>query len=117
MLPSVNRRTPFVRVLAILWATLQLASPAVSAIADGKAAFESASEATTHVEATSTERCPLVHAPDCGVCRYLSTPTSEQPAAPAWLATSSCARIPAGSDRAAPGAAMTLPRGRAPPAV
>ena len=117
MLPSVNRRTPFVRFLAILWATLQLASPAVSAIADGKAAFESASEATTHVEATSTERCPVVHSPDCGVCRYLSTSTSDQPAAPAWLASSSCAGIPGGSDRAAPAAAKTLPRGRAPPVI
>lgn len=117
MLRVVNRRTPFVRFLGILWATLQLASPGVSAIADGYAAREGAGQAATHVEATSTERCPIVHSPDCAVCRYLSNSGSEPPMTPSFASSSERAADPAICDSFALSAAAALPQSRAPPAI
>src|SRR5687768_10378370 len=79
MLHLVNRRAPFVRFLAVLWATLQLASPGLTAIADGNSASLSFADAASHVEATGSESCPLPHSPDCAVCRYLSSGAAASP--------------------------------------
>lgn len=118
MLPPMRRRTTFVRCLALVWATLQLASPGLSAIADGLLARASASGPSIHVEATSGASCPVVHSPDCAVCRYLSVSASSDTAAPAfgWAETSQCGVVP-DATTAARSAAFALPHGRGPPTV
>lgn len=112
----MTRRSPFVRFFTLAWASLQLAAPALSSIADGRLELNNASRPTTHVEATTGESCPVVHSPDCGVCRYLSTSGADDSAAPRfdWRQTASSALI--GTSLDAPGSvAIALPHGRAPP--
>lgn len=105
------------RCLALVWATLQLLSPGVSAIADGRLAQESANAPMVHVEATGSEGCPEVHSPDCGVCRYLSTGGDMPSVSPAAVCETHdagpvAARVAFGSS-----ALSALPHGRAPPAI
>jgi hypothetical protein len=73
MVLRMTRRGTWTRCIALVWATLQLLSPGVSAIADGRLALEAAGSPQVHVEATGSATCPEVHSPDCGVCRYLTT--------------------------------------------
>lgn len=117
MLQTMRRRSPFVRFLALFWAALQLASPGVSAIADGKLAAENASGPATHVEATTTSACPVVHSPDCGVCRYLSGAAClEQHSALGFRIVASTAE-PTVTAGPRIGNALALPHGRAPPVI
>lgn len=105
------------RCLALVWAMLQLLSPGVSAIADGRLAQESANAPIVHVEATGSEGCAAVHSPDCGVCRYLSTGGEAARVSPPAL----CAAhdfVPVAARLASGSFTLTsLPHGRAPPAL
>ena len=104
-------------MLVMFCAAVQLLSPGIAAVADGLLAAVNASRPLTHIEASTTAKCPVVHAPDCGVCRYLSSSSTlarvvqplpvlqDAPVSPNAIA---CA--PASN-------ATTLPDGRAPPAL
>ena len=113
----MQQRSAFVRFLAIGWATFQLASPAITALADGRLAAANASEPSTHVEATSTSSCPQVHSPDCAICRYLSGPISTLPPATIGLIVFRDAQAPRGESALLHTAALVLPPGRGPPAL
>lgn len=105
------------RCLALAWAMLQLLSPGVSAIADGRLAQESANAPIVHVEATGSQGCPEVHSPDCGVCRYLST-GGEQPSMSPLSPCETRVAGPVAARRASGSSALSaLPHGRAPPAL
>ena len=115
MLPRMTRRTSFARFLALLCAAVQLVSPGVSSIADGKFAGDNASAPVTHVEATTTDRCPVVHSPDCAVCRYLSGSAAKQPPT-AFADSKSTERETPGVERFIAGwSTIALPPGRGPP--
>jgi hypothetical protein len=107
----------FARFLALVCATVQLASPGLSAIADGLLARQNASQPLTHVESTTTATCPVVHPPDCAMCRYLSSAAS-LPSLTA-LALEFCAerQQPRAESLLRHGSPVTLPHGRAPPAI
>ncbi len=113
----MRRRSPVFRFVTLAWASLQLAAPAMAGIADGLAAFEDASAPRTHVEATTTEGCPVVHSPDCGLCRYLTT-SAAQGASPAggWAA-STTGELVETATLGATCASVALPFGRAPPTI
>jgi hypothetical protein len=113
----MRRRTPLVRFLALLWATLQLASPAVGAVADGRAVSGGAADLTAHVEATTTSACPVVHAPDCAVCRYLSASAAEPVPEPVQRVVERAAQCPETLRNSARASAHVLPDGRAPPGL
>ena len=115
MVSGMSRRRT-TRCLALVWAIVQLLSPGVSAIADGRLAQDNAT-APVHVEATGTATCPEVHSPDCGVCRYLST-GGEIPAM-SGIALCDARAAMSVSARGAGGAFahVLLPHGRAPPTV
>ena len=118
MLPAMKRRTTFVRFLALTWATLQLASPAISAIADGLLARENGSRPSTHVEATTRDTCPVIHAPDCAVCRYLSGSGCNDASAPAFgWSEAAQSGATSGASTMLGSAAIALPHGRGPPEV
>lgn len=89
--------------------------PAASALADGLLARGSAREAVAHVEASTTASCPVVHAPDCGVCRYLSTcgATDAADAPPLAIHRATALNAEPGIGDRSP--ALLLPHGRAPP--
>lgn len=113
----MKRRPLPVRILALLWAALQLASPGASAIADGRLAAANASGPTTHVEATTSASCPVVHSPDCGVCRYLSGPAATQQPSPLVSLLSTADQLPNTETRVCVSVVAVLPHGRAPPAL
>ena len=111
----MTRRHLVLRMLVMVGAAIQLLSPGVAAVADGLLARESANQPLTHIEATTTAKCPVVHAPDCGVCRYLSsgaTPVRTN----MLVALEASAVAPACAAKLAPASVVTtLPNGRAPP--
>lgn len=113
----MTRRTRLLRMLALCWAVLQMASPALGAFAEARLASASAREPVAHVESSSSASCPVVHSPECAMCRYLSSPAAASHTAPslAVLSHGGDARV---EDRSAtPNAALVLPDGRAPPNV
>jgi hypothetical protein len=113
----MQQRSALARLFAIGWAIFQMASPAVTAIADGRLAAENSAGPATHVEATSTSSCPQAHSPDCALCRYLSGPANALPNAPIGLAIARDAESP-GSETTRPHVvALVLPPGRAPPVL
>jgi hypothetical protein len=113
----VTRRFPFLlRVLAVVLALVQSASPAAAAVADGVLAREGGIRpVAVHVEDRQYEGCPPGHATDCALCACLS-PAAEPTSSGAPFAVAA-ARVPAGEppvDAATP-ASGTLPAARAPP--
>ena len=113
----MSGRNPVLRMLVMVGATLQFLSPGVASIAHGMSARENASGPLTHIESTTTATCPVVHAPDCGVCRYLST-ASAQPRATDPIPQAGAAVAPVCAAGWAPaGGRIFLPDGRAPPVL
>lgn len=113
----MSGRHPLLRMLVMVGAAVQLLSPAVASIADGLLAQDSASSPLTHIEATSSSTCPVVHPPDCGVCRYLSA-AGTQPRVPATMLVVETRTAPACLGSPSTGRAGTsLPDGRAPPVL
>jgi hypothetical protein len=113
----MSGRNPVLRMLVMVGAALQLLSPGVASIADGKLARENASGPLTHIESTTTATCPVVHAPDCGVCRYLST-TGTLPRVSDSVPQAETAATPMCAEGRAPaGGRIFLPDGRAPPVL
>jgi hypothetical protein len=107
-----------IRYLAFMLATLQLAAPGLSAIADGILSREAASTSTTHIEATTRANCPFVHSPDCGVCRYLSLSVAPgRGAISLWWARAAHDGVAPECTDIAKHSTLTLSLGRAPPTV
>jgi hypothetical protein len=118
ILPSMMKHRPFPRVLTLLWASLQLAAPGLSSIADGQLSVNDAFRNTTHIEATTSDSCPVVHSLDCALCQFLSTSGANDAASPSlqWQLGAARARVLTVS--ADPGCGViALPHGRAPPTV
>ena len=115
---GMRRRSRLFRVVTLAWATLQLAAPALASIADGQLSVNDVFRNTTHIEATTSSSCPVVHSPDCGLCRYLSTSPANDVSAPAfdWTVTASGALVQTESAGAS-SLCIALPFGRAPPTV
>ena len=114
----MKRRSPLFRLVTLAWASLQLAAPAMAGIADAQAMLDAASAPLTHVEATTGESCPVVHSPDCGLCRYLSTSPSHAASAPAFDWTvGAAAALSRTASVGTTSACAALPFGRAPPTV
>lgn len=110
------RRTRLLRLLSVVWAGLQLAAPAIGSLADARLAAASG-DAVAHVESTTSTTCPVFHAPDCAICRYLSgtAPLPDAPVAVAPIIEG--ARGVVGSNTGTSAFALVLPDGRAPPTV
>ena len=109
------RRAPLIRVLALFWAVLQMASPAASAISDGLLASGNSAEQVAHVESATTNACPVVHAPDCAVCRYLSGSVGEAVQCGVLQLPDVGIALPDGQYQTTYASAVVLPPGRAPP--
>lgn len=117
MLRPMTKRTPAVRCLAILWATLQLASPGAIAIADGRASEQGASAAFSHIESSTTSSCPEIHGVDCALCRYVSNAAAAVPSPSRWYVLSVELPRPGLVRVALVAASRALPHGRAPPTI
>ena len=114
----MKRRSPLIRFVTLAWATLQLAAPALTSIADGQLAMDNSAAPRTHIEATTSDSCPVVHSPDCGLCRILSTSSNDDASAPTLNWTSGTASAPVHEESFGPSrSCVALPFGRAPPTV
>ena len=111
------RRHPALRMLVMVGAAIQLLSPGVASIADGLLARENATGPLTHIESKTTAKCPVVHAPDCGVCRYLSAASAVPRVAPSLPLSEAAAHPRCAAVWAPTRSPSLLPNGRAPPAV
>ena len=111
----MSGRAPFTRMLALAFAILQLVSPTLVVIADGSSIRDAVAESIAHVESTSSDNCPRVHAPDCALCRYLSGTTASL--SDASIVLPCAGRVATLTDISGlPRATTTLlPHGRAPP--
>lgn len=102
-------------MLALVWATLLVASPGLGALADARLAAQT--DARSHVEETTSAKCPVVHPPDCGLCRHLTSPARASASiAFAPLVCGAETPVCAGAGPAASGHDHTR-WGRAPPSV
>ena len=113
----MSGRAPFLRVLAMAFATLQLVSPALVVIADGVSIRDAVAESVAHVESTSSDACPQVHAPDCALCRYVSGSSTLLADASIVLPLAGRSATPADVSGRPRAASTLLPHGRAPPLV
>lgn len=102
------------RFLSILWAVVQLTTPALSGLVDARL-VESAGNPVAHVEETSSAACPFVHPADCAICRYLSSAAPAPDGCDAAETTREHGGTLAASRQASPVLAVVLPDGRAPP--
>ena len=107
-------RTSRVRLSSVLWAGLQVATPALSSLADARLAA-AAGAPVAHVESTSAASCPAIHAPDCAVCRYLSGAAAGPDAPEAREPDAEDVRASIAQKRAPATRTVVLPDGRAPP--
>jgi hypothetical protein len=112
----MTRRKPLLRFLALLWAVLQLAMPALASLADARLAA-AAGDPMSHVESKSSATCPVIHAPDCAACRYLSASTLAPDNARAVDIDAQHAGADIQASCAIAYLAIALPDGRAPPAL
>jgi hypothetical protein len=113
----VTRRFPLLlRVLAVVLALVQSASPAAAAVADGLQAREGGTRpVVVHVEDRQHEGCPPVHATDCALCAYLSVAAESASAGAPFVGGSARAPVAGASADAPAPERRTLPAARAPP--
>lgn len=106
-------RSPGFRRFAFVWAAVQFAAAGLTSLAHARAEVTNVSVA--HIEATTSESCPVVHPVDCGVCRHAGA--TQLPAAAAGAhVVAATGEVPAASERPAVGRLLdALPDGRAPP--
>jgi len=67
------RRPRGTRLAWLFGAILQLALPGAATWADARLDAADA-HATAHVESHTTKSCARIHAPDCALCHFLTTP-------------------------------------------
>jgi hypothetical protein len=112
----MRRLSPTRRVLLAALAIVQVAVPALVAIADAELASRSGGVAVVHVEDHTGRACRAVHPDDCALCQFLSL-LSPQRAAAAVLPASDVARPVVCDDASRLPASIVraLQRTRAPP--
>jgi hypothetical protein len=105
------------RTLALVWAVLQFALPALGTLAEAMAASgASAGDAYGHIEERSGPGCRPVHPPDCARCQGLSTQAVGAAAPAADWTQISRAGCPTSEDAGGGSTAhAALPPSRAPP--
>ena len=114
---DATRRPRGVRVVWLLGAALQLALPGAAAWADARL-DAAGTHATAHFESHTTTSCARLHAPDCALCHFLTTPALTGGAMPLRPAAA-LDRAPRPVERTDTGYALARPhpQPRAPPTL
>jgi hypothetical protein len=104
------------RVLLSAVAIIQMAVPALAAVADARLVSDSDGPQSVHVEDHTQKSCRPVHPDDCALCRLLTHLSAPRPAAPA-LPAETTARCTVSNDASRSPASITRAqeRTRAPP--
>jgi hypothetical protein len=112
----VIARPLLLRVLAVVFALLQSASPAMAAVADGVlVARGSGRPVVTHVEERQQPGCTPVHAADCALCQFLTLAAETVSFGAPFVAPAVRIRAAQAPDAPRPPTARSLPAARAPP--
>lgn len=64
------------RLLALLFALVQLALPPLATVADACQERASGAVAVAHVESERSDSCAAAHPADCAICHFLTTPAT-----------------------------------------
>jgi len=113
IMPSMRKRSMWVRTPLVLLALLQFSVPAAAAWADALVGEQSG---PAHIESHSTKACPRVHPADCAFHRFLATPLARTQATVLRIREGQGIRwTPRAFDRSSTAADLTLPDSRAPP--
>jgi hypothetical protein len=114
-MPSMRKRSLWVRTPLLLLTLLQFSVPAAAAWADARLGEPSG---PAHIESHATSACARIHPADCAFHRFLSAPLARNAA--------TVIRIPEGRgikwtlfvlERSSTAADLTLPDSRAPPTL
>ena len=112
------RRSGLMRVVALLFALLQLALPPFATVADARQERASGAVAVPHAEGERSDSCAAAHPAHCAICQFLTAAASPARAATAPPAAGHGAAAPEDSWVSAHGAQLTAgARPRAPPTV
>jgi len=112
-MPSMRKRSLWVRTPLLLLTLLQFSVPAAAAWADARIG-EPAGPA--HIESHSTAGCARIHPADCAFHRFLSAPLARNAATVVRIREGQGIRwTPTLLRRSSAAADLTLPDSRAPP--
>ena len=114
-MPSMQKRSLWVRTPLLLLTLLQFSVPAAVAWADAR--LDEAS-GPVHIESHSTNACVRVHPADCAFHRFLTAPLAGASATVLRIREGRGIRwAPAAIERSSTAADLTLPDCRAPPTL
>ena len=112
-MPSMRKRSLWVRTPLLLLTLLQFSVPAAAAWADARLGEPSG---PAHIESHSTDACPRIHPTDCAFHRFLSAPLARNAATVVWVREGRGLRWTPAILHSSPTASdLTLPDSRAPP--
>ena len=112
-MPSMRKRSMWIRTPLVLLALLQLSVPAAAAWADAMVGERSG---PAHIESHSTSACPRMHPSDCAFHRFLASPLARTHGTVLRIREGQGIRwTPRAFDRSTTAADLTLPDSRAPP--
>jgi len=114
-MPSMRKRSWWVRTPLFLLTLLQFSVPAAAAWADASIGEQSG---PAHIESHSTAGCARIHPADCAFHRFLSAPLARTATTVLRIREGRGLRwAPIGVQRSATAADLTLPDSRAPPTL
>src|SRR6267143_5812285 len=114
-MPSMRKRSLWVRTPLLLLTLLQFSVPAAAAWADARLGEPSG---PAHIESHSTPGCARIHPADCAFHRFLSAPLARHAATVIRIREGQGIRwTPAILRRSSTAADLTLPDSRAPPTL
>jgi hypothetical protein len=114
-MPSMRKRSLWVRTPLLLLTLLQFSVPAAAAWADARIGEPSG---PAHIESHSTAGCARIHPADCAFHRFLSAPLARTATTVVRIREGQGIRwAPAVLQRSATAADLTLPDVRAPPTL
>jgi hypothetical protein len=112
----MRKRSVLSRILLCGFAIVQMAAPALAAVADARLISDAGGAPQVHVEDHTQKSCRQVHPDDCALCQLLthfSAPRGSAPAVPVGT-TAGCAAF--SQEALRPGSiARAQERSRAPP--
>jgi len=114
-MPSMRKRSLWVRTPLLLLTLLQFSVPAAAAWADARIGEPSG---PAHIESHSTAGCARIHPADCAFHRFLSAPLARNtPTVIRIREGRGISWTPAVLQRSAAATDLTLPDSRAPPTL
>jgi len=114
-MPSMQKRSWWVRIPLFLLTLLQFSVPAAAAWADARVGEPSG---PAHIESHSTASCARIHPADCAFHRFLSAPLARNATTVIRIREGQGIRwTPAVLLRSSVAADLTLPDSRAPPTL